>query len=92
MNAHLPIETLAGLAGVAPVGSAAPENMALFDVDQFGLVIVGRGDRSDLACQLVMESGRDWRRLERMERRFLDSLPGRSRASTIAPVRMRGRM
>jgi len=60
------------------------EGMARFDVDQCGLVIVGRGHPRDLAAQITIENGRDWRRLERMERRFLDSLPGRSRASTIA--------
>lgn len=53
----------------------APETMALFDVDHTGLVIVGFGHRTDLACQLVMESARDWRKLERLTRRFADSLP-----------------
>lgn len=57
----------------APVD--APETMALFDVDHTGLVIVGRGHRTDLACQLVMESARDWRKLDRLTRRFADSLP-----------------
>jgi len=88
MNAQLPIDTLPS---VAPVGAVSHQDVALFDVDHFGLVIVGRGHRTDLACQLVMESGRDWRPLNQLERRFLDSLPGRSRASTISVVRERQR-
>lgn len=92
MNAALPIALLAAHADDDHPGTHHVEGMALFDVDQTGLVIVGRGHPRDLACQVVMESGRDWRRLDRMERRYLDSLPGRSRASTIAPVRLRGRM
>jgi len=90
MNAHLPTESLAADAGVVPVGACLREDAALFDVDHFGLVIVGRGHLTDLACQLVLECARDWRRLERLERRFLDSLPGKSRASSMAPVRGRG--
>ncbi|MGL4196660.1 MAG: hypothetical protein ACRCSX_02700 [Allorhizobium sp.] len=86
MNAQLPIETVPT---VAASGAASSHDVALFDVDQFGLVIVGRGHQTDLACQLVMESGRDWRRRDQLERRFLDSLPGRSRASTIAVTRER---
>lgn len=86
MNAQLPFETVTT---VVAGGAASSNDVALFDVDQFGLVIVGRGHQTDLACQLVMESGRDWRRRNQLERRFLDSLPGRSRASTIAVTRER---
>lgn len=86
MNAQLPIDTSSR---AAPAGAVSQHDVALFDVDHFGLVIVGRGHHTDLACQLVMESGRDWRPLNQLERRFLDSLPGRSRASAISVVRER---
>jgi hypothetical protein len=64
--------------------SEAPETMALFDVDHCGLVIVGFGHRTDLACQLVMESARDWRKLDRLSRRFADSLPEPSVSPRLA--------
>lgn len=66
------------------------DGIALFDVDRSGLVIVGRGHALDVACQIINEGARDWRRPKRLQRQFLDSLPGRSRASSIAPVRRRG--
>ena len=90
MNAAVPTALLAAVGGDQQPDMSHVEGMALFDVDQCGLVIVGRGHPRDLAAQIMIENGRDWRRLERLERRFLDSLPGRSRASTIAPVRRRG--
>lgn len=84
MNAAVPFSLLASLGGDSMPDTSHVEGMALFDVDQCGLVIVGRGHPRDLAAQITIENGRDWRRLERLERRFLDSLPGRSRASSIA--------
>lgn len=92
MNAAVPMALSAAVGGDHQPDTAHVEGMALFDVDQCGLVIVGRGHPRDLAAQIMIENGRDWRRLERLERRFLESLPGLSRASTIAPVRMRGRL
>ncbi len=92
MNAAIPCALLAAFGGDNQPETANVEGMSLFEVDQVGLVIVGYGHPRDLAAQITIENGRDWRRLERLERRFLDSLPGRSRASSIAPVRLRGRM
>lgn len=89
MNAAFPMALMAAVGGDNQPDTAHVEGMALFDVDHCGLVIVGRGHPRDLAAQIMIESGRDWRRREQMERRFLDSLPGRSRASTIASARER---
>lgn len=89
MNAAVPVALLAAFGGDSMPDTSHVEGMALFDVDQCGLVIVGRGHPRDLAAQIMIENCRDWRRLERLERRFLDSLPGRSRASSIAFARER---
>jgi hypothetical protein len=56
MNAHLPIETLAAATAAVACGASRPDDVALFDVDTFGLVIVGRGHPTDLACQLVIKN------------------------------------
>lgn len=64
--------------------SEAPETMALFDIDHAGLVIVGFGHRTDLACQVIIENARDWRKLDRLSRRFAESLPEPSRAARPA--------
>ena len=92
MNAAVPFALLASLGGDNQPDTANFEGMSLFEVGQTGLVIIGYGHPRDLAAQITIENGRDWRRLERLERRFLDSLPGKSRASAIAPVRMMGRL
>lgn len=89
MNAAVPFSLLASLGGDSMPDTSYVEGMSLFELDQAGLVIVGRGHPRDLAAQIMIENGRDWRRLVRLERRFLDSLPGRSRASTIAFARER---
>lgn len=91
MNAAVPFALLASLGGDKQPDTANVEGISLFEVGQAGLVIVGYGHPRDLAGQITIENGRDWRRLERLERRLLDSLSGKSRASTIAPVRMMGR-
>ena len=92
MNAAVPMSLLAAIGGDSQPDTCHVEGMSLFEIGHAGLVIIGRGHPRDLAAQITIENGRDWRRLDRLERRFLDSLPGRSRASTIAPVRLRGRM
>lgn len=65
------------------------DGVALFDVDHSGVVILGRGHALDVACQIINEGARDWRRPKRLQRQSLDSLPGRSRVSTVAFTRER---